>query len=288
MLEEKRQGLSCDFFFFFFKDGLFPSPSPQCRSWWIVFCGSSWGSYSPCMIGCLETLKYSDSDTFLMGVIVLVSWARVPLDEKCMCPLSPPVYDVWKWTVPCLQRQSVKWEWQPSQKPQWVVFLFCVFFYVLLNGCFSLQMRDMHGALAQGQGQFNVMEWEALRQGRPDSCPLSSFLWLLGSLGIHLTLSLRSHSGKHRKRNKFSLSSPVLVSCIFSLSLLKTGVDFWLFLGFIISVFRIFSLSVSVIFQKDLANQGMQTTVTRAPEIDSISVVYTLSLYCVLGIVSFS
>lgn len=46
------------------------------------------------MIGCLETLKYSDSDTFLMGVIVLVSWARVPLDEKCMCPLSPPVYDV--------------------------------------------------------------------------------------------------------------------------------------------------------------------------------------------------
>lgn len=38
------------------------------------------------------------------------------------------------------------------------LFSHCVFVCVLLNGCFPLKMKDVHGAFAQGQDEFSVTE----------------------------------------------------------------------------------------------------------------------------------
>lgn len=72
-----------------------------------------------------------------------------------------------------------------------------------------------------------------------------------------------SKKERERERERISSSSQgfelMFVSDIVSLSFLRTGIDFWLFLDIIISVFRTFSPSVSVISENDLANRAMKT-----------------------------
>lgn len=160
-------------------------------------------------------------------------------------PLSLLVYDVQEWTVLYFQRKLIKCEWRPSREPHWVVFLLCVCFMFcwmnvsLWNPFVSSWDSLYHGVLAQWPGKLGLMEWDGVGVGVGvgrciPPCPWEATVFPVLWTGTDVCF-------RH-----------------FLIVLFKDRQWVLAFPGHYCFCVEDLAPSESVVFEKDLANQGMK------------------------------